>query len=112
MRKALMLAVASVAALNFQPAHAIEYNELQPVQRFPGNGWLVQSGTDHGVEFKSYLESKRLLVAPDAIYYVGTVRIETADGTRLRSVRLAYTLYPVPEGNIHPTPINAEEFNR
>jgi hypothetical protein len=79
MHKAFILAVASVATLNFQTASAIEYNEPQPVQRFPGNGWFIQSGIDHGVEFRSYLESKRLLVAPDAIYYVGVERIETVE---------------------------------
>ncbi|HXO67780.1 MAG TPA: hypothetical protein VN838_02350 [Bradyrhizobium sp.] len=77
MCKALMVAVASVAMLAFQTANAIEYNEPQAAQRFPGKGWFLQSGTDHGVEYKSYLEHKRLLVATDAIYYVGVERIET-----------------------------------
>jgi hypothetical protein len=80
MRKALIVVVTTVLALHFQAAKAIEYNEPQPAQRFPGNGWLLESGVDHGVDFKSYLESKRLLVAADAIYYVGVERVETLGG--------------------------------
>ena len=54
-------------------------NEPQPVQRFEGNGWLIASGNDHGTEFKAYLETKKLLVTPNAIYYVGAERVETVE---------------------------------
>ena len=60
-------------------APAIDYNEPQLVQKFGSNGWLINSGNDHGVEFKAFLDTKRLLIAPDAIYYVGTERIETVE---------------------------------
>jgi hypothetical protein len=60
-------------------AQAIEYNEPQPVQKFPGKGLLIDSGSDHGVEFKTFLQTKRLLVAPDAIYYLGVERVETRE---------------------------------
>ena len=54
-------------------------NEPQAVQRFEGSGLLIGSGNDHGTEFKAFLETKRLLVAPDAIYYVGVERVETVE---------------------------------
>jgi hypothetical protein len=60
-------------------AQAIDYNEPQPVQRFGGNGWLISSGNDHGTTFKAFLETKSLLVAPDALYYVGVERVETVE---------------------------------
>jgi hypothetical protein len=69
--------VLSLPQLNV--AQAIEYNEPQPVQKFPGSGLLISSGNDHGVEFKAFLETKRLLVAPDAIYYVAVERVETTE---------------------------------
>ena len=49
------------------------------VQKLPGNGWLINSGNDHGVEFKSFLETKRLVAAPEASYYTGVLRIETVE---------------------------------
>jgi hypothetical protein len=67
------------ATLHLSAAYSIEYNEPQPVQKLPGNGWLINSGNDHGVEFKTFLETKRLLVTPDAIYYTGTERTETVE---------------------------------
>jgi hypothetical protein len=60
-------------------AFAIEYNEPQPIQKFPGTGLLIDSGSDHGVEFKTFLENKRLMIAPDAIYYNGVERTETIE---------------------------------
>jgi hypothetical protein len=67
------------ATLHLNTAYGIEYNEPQTVQKFPGNGWLISSGNDHGVDFKSFLETRRLLVAPDAIYYIGVERVETVE---------------------------------
>jgi len=80
LRKARTItAVILFIVAQFKGASAIEYNEPQPVQRFGGSGWLIGSGNDHGIEFKSFLETKRLLIAPDAIYYVGVERIETVE---------------------------------
>jgi len=75
----LKLMVLILACGRLSAVHAIEYNEPQPPQKFAGSGWLIDSGNDHGVEFKSFLESKRLVVAPDAIYYAGSNRIETTE---------------------------------
>jgi hypothetical protein len=79
-KKSLTGSTAVLAAvLQLSTAYGIEYNEPQAAQKFPGNGWLINSGNDHGVEFKSFLETKRLLVAPDAIYYTGVLRVETVE---------------------------------
>ena len=79
-RKARTITVVSVFIIaQVSVASAIEYNEPQLVQRFGGNGLLIGSGSDHGIEFKAFLETKRLLIAPDAIYYVGVERIETVE---------------------------------
>ncbi len=48
---------------------------------------------------------------PDTESFV-TEEVETAEGPRLRRSRLSFTLYPVPQGNIQPTPIDPSEFNR
>jgi hypothetical protein len=71
---ALVLIVSQVGV-----ARAIDYNEPQSAQRFGGNGWLIDSGNDHGTTFKAFVETKSLLVAPDAIYYAGVERIETVE---------------------------------
>jgi len=79
LRRSIGSATILVTILHVNIAHSIDYNEPQPIQKFPGNGWLIDSGNDHGVEFKSFLETKRLLVAPDAIYYTGVERVETVE---------------------------------
>lgn len=37
---------------------------------------------------------------------------ETLEGTRVARSRLSYTLYSVPGGNVHPSDINMDEFNK
>jgi hypothetical protein len=41
-----------------------------------------------------------------------TERVQESGGTRIRTARLTYTLYPVPEGNTVPNPIDPSLFNR
>jgi hypothetical protein len=79
MRAGIGNTVVLVATLHLSAAYSIEYNEPEPVQKFSGNGWLINSGNDHGIDFKSFLETKRLLVTPDAIYYTGIQRVETIE---------------------------------
>jgi hypothetical protein len=73
----LMMLAPFLAALE---AKAIDYNVPEPEQRFGGKGWLTQTGNDHGIHFKAYLETKRLIIAEDGIYYEGTQRVEGVDG--------------------------------
>jgi hypothetical protein len=79
MLRHMMISICALLWLQAGAAQAIEYNEPQPVQKFPGRGLLIDSGSDHGVDFKTFLETRRLLVAPDAIYYVGVERVETKE---------------------------------
>jgi hypothetical protein len=60
-------------------AHAIEYNYPEPPQKYPGKGWLIDSGNDHRIHFKAYVEDKELFVTEEAIYYLGWERVEGAD---------------------------------
>lgn len=94
-------------------AFFVAQNNNASVSGIPDGNYYFQYafGAPLAEDCKSFVTITSANRFPDQESFV-TERIETADGTRLRSVRVAYTLYPVPEGNIHPTPINAEEFNR
>jgi len=69
---------------------AIDYDVPEPEQRFGGSGWLIASGSDHGIRFKTYLESKQLIIKDDGIYYRGTQRVEGIDGNPHGIIRWHY----------------------
>jgi hypothetical protein len=103
--------VVSISALIFVSlsaanAPAIEYNLAEPEQRFAGKGWLIDSGNDHGVVFKTYLESKQLIINEDGIYYRGTDRVEGVDGAPRGTIRWHYLARcAVPPSKIATVPI-------
>lgn len=115
LRGSIGSATVLVATLHLSAAYGIDYNEPQPVQKFPGNGWLINSGNDHGVDFKSFLETKRLLVAPDAIYYTGIQRVETIEqgtpGTFKWNFRARCAVRPDMQGKI-PVGIYSSQENQ
>ena len=92
--------------LSSADVEAIEYNVPEPEQHFAGKGWLIDSGSDHGIIFKTYLESKQLIVKEDGLYYRGTDRVEGIDGAPQGMIRWHYlTRCVVPPGMTTTVPI-------
>lgn len=45
----------------FATSYALDYNVPGQVQHFGRIGWLIDSGSDHWIAYKAYLETRQLL---------------------------------------------------
>ena len=77
--KKVWVPIVALVISQTKPVYSIEYEKLEPAIKYPGKGWLIQSGNDHGLHFHAYLQSKALMVTSDAIYYHGEELVEGAD---------------------------------
>lgn len=57
MRESIGSTTVLAATLHLSPAYGIEYNEPQPVQKFPGSGWLINSRNEP--DFGAYVQAKQ-----------------------------------------------------